>query len=100
MCGLFGVAAGLQGYLFHKINWVLRIIVVAAGVLIMIPISSANEMYSILINVGGFAIIAAITLIQRQLGKKHAAQLADGTANTDAKDVEGASEADTKKLND
>lgn len=70
-CGLYSIAAGLQGYLFQKINPVFRVISVIAGVIIMIPISSSAEMYTLLGNVVGFAIIIAITLIQRAIGKKN-----------------------------
>ena len=69
-CGLYSVAAGLQGYLFEKINPIFRIIAVVAGVVIMIPVGSVDELYTIVINVIGFAVVAAITLIQRAIGKK------------------------------
>ena len=70
-CGLYSVAAGLQGYLFEKINPIFRIIAVVAGVVIMIPVGSVDELYTIVINVIGFAVVAAITLIQRAIGKKN-----------------------------
>ena len=70
-CGLYSIAAGLQGYLFQKINPVFRVISVIAGVVIMIPIGSVTEMYTIVINLIGFAVIAAITFIQRALGKRN-----------------------------
>ena len=70
-CGLYSIAAGLQGYLFNKINPVFRVISVIAGVVIMIPIGSVTEMYTITINLIGFAVIAAITFIQRALSKRN-----------------------------
>lgn len=70
-CGLYSIAAGLQGYLFDKINPVFRVIAVIAGVVIMIPIASVAEMHTILINVVGFAIVIAITFIQRAISKRN-----------------------------
>ena len=61
----------MQGYLFEKINPIFRIIAVVAGVVIMIPVGSVDELYTIVINVIGFAVVAAITLIQRAIGKKN-----------------------------
>ena len=83
-CGLYSIAAGLQGYLFQKINPVFRVISVIAGVVIMIPIGSVTEMYTIVINLVGFAIIAAITFIQRALGKRNGGGSDDNDQNSDS----------------
>ena len=61
LIGLFGVSAGLQGYLFGKINPVLRIVAAIAGVCIMVPI----EGMSIMSNLIGFALILAIFIFQK-----------------------------------
>ena len=37
LIGIFGVAAALNGYLFRPIAWPLRIIIAAAGLLMMDP---------------------------------------------------------------
>ena len=61
LIGLFGVSAGLQGYLFGRINPALRIVAAIAGVCIMVPI----EGMSIMSNLIGFALILAIFVFQK-----------------------------------
>lgn len=70
MFGLFGIAAGLEGYLFTKINPVFRVLAVVAGVCIMIPTASFAEIAGVIINVVGFIIIASIALAQKFINKK------------------------------
>lgn len=70
-CGLYSIAAGLQGYLFEKINPVFRVIAIIAGLAIMIPVSSMAELYTIVINVIGFAVVALITVLQHMIRKKN-----------------------------
>ena len=50
LCGLFAIAAGLQGYLFGKINPILRVIAIGAGLLIMIPMAGMHEISTVWIN--------------------------------------------------
>ena len=89
-CGLYSIAAGLQGYLFQKINPVFRVIAVITGVLIMIPISSMSEMYTIAINLVGFVIIIAITLMQRGLSKKNGNGPDDHDQNSNTHEAQAA----------
>ena len=70
MFGLFGIAAGLEGYLFTKINPVFRVLAVVAGVCIMIPTASFAEIAGVIINIVGFIIIASIALAQKFINKK------------------------------
>ena len=60
--GLFGVAAGLNGNLFVKIPWVLRIALIAAGLALMIPEAVSD--------IVGAAVIIAIFVIQYFLKKR------------------------------
>ena len=69
--GLFGVAAGLQGYLFGKINPVLRVLAVVAGIAIMLPMSEADGIASLGINAIGFVFVFAVFAYQKlKHGKK------------------------------
>ena len=70
MFGLFGVAAGFEGYLFTKINPVFRVLAIVAGVCIMIPTASLAEVSGLIINIVGFCVIAGIALIQKALNKR------------------------------
>lgn len=60
--GIFGVAAGLEGYLKGEMNVVVRIIFVVAGVLLIIP--------STITDVIGIAVIAAAAAYQFLFRKK------------------------------
>ena len=69
--GLFGVAAGFQGYLFGKINPVLRVLAIVAGVAIMIPMSEADGIGSLGINAIGFLFVFGVFAYQKLVhGKK------------------------------
>lgn len=67
LCGLFAIAAGLQGYLFGKINPILRVIAIGAGLLIMIPMAGMHEISTVWINLIGFAIVAGFFFFQKVL---------------------------------
>ena len=70
--GLFGVASGLQGYLFGKINPVLRVLAIIAGVAIMIPMSEADGIASLGINAIGFLFVFGVFAYQKLVhGKKN-----------------------------
>ncbi|MCR5107276.1 MAG: TRAP transporter large permease subunit, partial [Lachnospiraceae bacterium] len=56
LLGIFGVAAGLEGYIFRKMNIVIRLMFVAGGLLLIIP--------SLLTDGLGIALIAAGFLYQ------------------------------------
>ena len=67
LCGLFAIAAGIQGYLFGKINPILRIVAVGAGLCIMIPMAGMHELGTIWINLIGFAVVAGFFIFQKLL---------------------------------
>ncbi|MCR5108368.1 MAG: TRAP transporter large permease subunit, partial [Lachnospiraceae bacterium] len=56
LLGIFGVAAGLEGYIFRKMNIVIRLMFVVGGLLLIIP--------SLLTDGLGIALIAAGFLYQ------------------------------------
>ena len=66
LIGLFAVAAGLNGHLFRKIPVLLRLAIIAGGLLMMVP---GN-----LTDLGGLAVVAAIVAFQylRNKGAKAA----------------------------
>ncbi|MBR4691728.1 MAG: TRAP transporter permease [Oscillospiraceae bacterium] len=66
--GMFGVAAGLEGYLKGNLFWPLRLVSVAAGLLLIIP--------GILTDVIGIILIAAIIAFQVLGSRRNAAKAA------------------------
>ena len=60
--GIFGVAAGLSGYLGGKLHWALRILVIVGGLLLIIPGGVTDII--------GLVVIVAIFVIQYFLGRK------------------------------
>ena len=62
--GMFGVAAGLNGYLFRPIHPILRAVICAGGILMMVPGSFTDLI--------GIVIMAAVLTIQRFGAKKAA----------------------------
>ena len=84
--GLFGIAAGIEGYLFGKINVVLRILSIFAGLAIMIPMSESDGIMSLGINAVGFLFVAGVFVFQRlRHGKDN-----DNGSGTNGKAVEAA----------
>ena len=63
--GLFGIAAGIEGYLFGKINVALRVLSIFAGLAIMIPMSESGGIMSLGINAVGFLFVAGVFVFQR-----------------------------------
>ncbi|MBR4549780.1 MAG: TRAP transporter permease [Oscillospiraceae bacterium] len=63
--GIFGVAAGLNGYLFRPIHPVLRVLLAAGGLLMMDPTPMTD--------VVGVVLMAAVIVLQFFLGRKKAA---------------------------
>ena len=61
LLGIFGIAAALNGHLYKKIPWLLRIVLVAGGLGMMIP--------GTLTDVVGLALVAAVVAVQ-YLGAK------------------------------
>ena len=60
--GMFGVAAGLEGFLMGRLAWPLRIVSIAAGLLLIYP--------GILTDVVGVVLIAAVVAFQVARRKK------------------------------
>lgn len=64
LIGMFGVSAGLEGYVFRKCNFIERILFIAAGLLSIYP-----EIYTDII---GIALIAVLVILQILTRKKKA----------------------------
>ena len=64
-CGLFGIAAALNGHLFTKINPLFRILLVVGGLSMMVP--------GTVTDIVGVVLVVGIIVVQRMLGKKAAA---------------------------
>lgn len=64
LIGMFGVSAGLDGYVFRKCNFIERILFIAAGLLSIYP-----EFYTDIIGIG---LIAALIILQIITRKKKA----------------------------
>lgn len=63
LVGLFGVAAGINGNLFYRINPVFRVMLIVGGILMMVP--------DVPTDIVGIAIVAGITIVQRLLRKRN-----------------------------
>ncbi len=63
LIGMFGVSAGLEGYMFVKASWWERILLIAGGLLLIDP--------NVITDVIGIALIAALTSIQVIKSKKN-----------------------------
>ncbi len=73
LVGLFALAAALNGYLFHhKMNILFRLLLVAAGLLMMVP--------GIWTDLGGFAATIAIVALHWFLSKNKPENIATNTA--------------------
>ena len=62
LLGIFGVAAAMNGYLFRKMHWIIRVLAVAGGLLMMDP--------NWITDVIGIAILAAVVIWQKIGSKK------------------------------
>ena len=60
--GLFAIGAALNGHLFRRIPAVLRIVLVAAGLMMMVP--------GTLTDVAGLVVIGAIFLLMKVLADR------------------------------
>ena len=69
MVGLFGVAAGLNGYLMGKINPVFRVLIIVGGVMFMIPLSGAMDTEVIICNAVGAGLVVAVAIAQKLFHK-------------------------------
>ncbi len=77
--GLFGIAAGIEGYLFGKINVVLRILAILAGLAIMLPMSETDGIMSLGVNAIGFVFVAGVFAFQKLRHGKNNNGDGDGT---------------------
>ena len=64
MLGLFGVGVALNGHLFRRVNPFSRILFAVGGLLMIVPGLKTDAI--------GFAIVAAMVVVQRMAGKKEA----------------------------
>ncbi len=62
LIGIFGVAAGLSGYLARPLNWAFRVMVIGGGLLLIIP--------GAVTDIIGLVLILAIFAVQYLLGRK------------------------------
>ena len=65
LIGIFGISAGLEGYLGAYMNIVIRIAMIVGGIMLIVP--------SLITDIIGIAIIAVCIVFQMGLGKKKAA---------------------------
>ena len=65
LIGIFGVAAGLSGFVYRTMNPLMRILIVIGGITLLIP--------GIMTDVIGFVIVVGVILIQRLGMKKQTA---------------------------
>ena len=61
--GILGISAGMEGYMFVKCPWWQRILLLAGGLLCIIP--------GAMTDVAGFACIAVVFVLQKLAEKKH-----------------------------
>ena len=62
LIGIFGVSSGLEGYLFTKMNPIIRLVFVGGGLLLIVP--------SLMTDLIGLGAIAAACVFQFTMGKK------------------------------
>jgi len=62
--GMFLIAAGLMGYMLREINWIIRVLCVAAGLLMIIPETISD--------VVGLGILVALLIVQTMANRKDA----------------------------
>ena len=63
LLGIFAIAASLNGHLYKKVHWVLRIVLAVGGLGMMIP--------GTLTDVVGLVLVAAVVAYQKISAKKH-----------------------------
>ena len=64
LLGIFGVGAGLNGYLFKHMNPIFRVLIAVGGLMMMIP--------GLTTDIIGFVVVAAIVVIQKLGANKEA----------------------------
>lgn len=65
LLGLFSLAAGLCGYFAGKINPLIRIVMGVAGVCIMLPTSSFDDLGMLVFNIMGLAVVVLMFVFQK-----------------------------------
>ena len=65
LIGIFGVAAGLSGFIYKKMNPLMRALIVVGGITLLIP--------GTMTDVIGFVMVGGVILLQRLGAKKQAA---------------------------
>ncbi len=60
--GMFGVAIAVEGYVFTKVNPILRLVALAGGLMLIIP--------GLATDIGGIALIAVVLVLQKMRAKK------------------------------
>ena len=65
LLGIFGVAAAMNGFLFRKMHWIIRVIACAGGLLMMDP--------KLVTDIAGMVILAVVVIWQRFGNRKAAA---------------------------
>ncbi len=65
LLGIFGVAVCMNGFLFKKVHWLLRLAILAGGLAMLVP--------GTLTDVIGFAVLAAVVAFQFVSAKKQSA---------------------------
>lgn len=61
--GMFGVAIAVEGYVFGKVNPLLRLVALAGGLLLIVP--------GLTTDISGIALIAIVLVFQKLQAKKH-----------------------------
>lgn len=61
--GMFGVAIAVEGYVFGKVNPLLRLVALAGGLLLIVP--------GLTTDISGIALIAIVLIFQKLQAKKH-----------------------------
>ena len=60
--GMFGVAIAVEGYVFTKVNPILRLVALAGGLMLIIP--------GLATDIGGIALIVVVLVLQKMRAKK------------------------------
>ena len=68
LIGIFGVAAAMNGYLFRRMSWPVRIVICVAGLMMMDP--------TVITDVVGMVLMAVILVFQYLAAKKAKPQAA------------------------
>ncbi len=66
--GMFGIAAAINGYLFKKIQWYMRIGFMVSGLMLLVP--------GLVTDIAGLVLLAALTSYQYLSSRKGTAPAA------------------------